>query len=188
MGTGISRAPLAAAALALTLAGCGGGGAANNGFGWLHAQPAPGSWHVVTIASGAAMAYPPTWRPQHGDAGTATAALRRADGRFLAYLNLTPRQGPESLANWSSFRIRHNRQEGDRRVTTLAAATGLHFLTGRGSCIKDSYSTISGARYVEVACLVAGAHSSSVIVAAAPPAAWNQETDTLERAIEGTRA
>lgn len=178
MGTGISRPGLALVALTLTLAGCGGAG--THAFAWLHPQAAPSAWRVVAITSGASMAYPPTWRPQHGDPGTATAAHRGGDGRFLAYLNLTPRQGRESLANWGSFRPEHNRDEGDRNVKRLATATGLHFLSGRGSCVKDSYTTEAGAHYVEIACLVVGSRTASVIVGAAPPSLWKLESPTLE--------
>jgi hypothetical protein len=132
------------------------------------------------------MAYPANWRREHGDPGTATAALRDGD-RFVAYLNLTPQQGAETLSNWGSFRIDHNAEEGDRHIKRLASATGLHFRTGRGSCVKDSYATSSGAHYVEIACLVAGAGRASVIVAAAPPETWAEESRVLERAIEAVR-
>jgi hypothetical protein len=113
--------------------------------------------------------------------------LRGSDGRFLGYLNLTPRQGAETLANWSSFRINHNGDEGDRAIRRLAAGTGLHFLGGHGSCVKDSYTTSAGSHYIEIACLVSSARSESVIVAAAPPAAWGAESGAIERAIEGVR-
>jgi hypothetical protein len=113
--------------------------------------------------------------------------LLSSDGRFLGYLNITPRQGDESLSNWSSFRVDHNQEEGDRAVTQLAAATGLHFLTGRGSCVKDSYTTRTGSRFVEIACLVAGARAQSVIVGAAPPSVWGRESGNIERAIAGLR-
>ncbi len=185
MGTGTSRPALAIALLTLGLAGCGGGGA--RPFAWLHPQPPPSAWRVVSIPSGAAMAYPPTWRSLHGDAGTATVALRGPDGRFLGYLNLTPREGAETLADWASFRTSHNAEEGDRDVRRLASAANLRFLSGRGSCVKDSYTTRTGARYVEIACLVIGPRAQSVIVAAASPDAWDREVATLERAIEGLR-
>ena len=76
------------------------------------------------------MAYPPGWRARAGDRGTASAALLDGDGHYLGYLNLTPRQGAETAANWPSFRLRHNAGEGDRDVTFDAAAGGLHFRTG----------------------------------------------------------
>jgi hypothetical protein len=185
MGTGISKAGLAVAALTLGLAGCGAGG--TSPFAWLHAQAPPSGWRAAAIPSGAVMTFPPRWRREPGDSGTATAALLAADGRFLGYLNLTPRQGSETLANWSSFRIEHNAEEGDRDVKLLASAQGLHFLSGRGACVKDSYTTQVGTRYVEIACLVVGARASSVMVGAAPPDVWPRVSGTLERAIEAVK-
>lgn len=216
MATGIFSRSAALAALTIGLAACGsstggsttGGGASATGpasvtvttgtaslgtstsgttFAWLHAQAAPSGWHAVTISSGASMAYPPGWRLSKGDPGTATAALRNADGDFLGYLNLTPRQGHETLANWRTFRPHHDADEGDRHVKLLSAAMGLRFLNGRGSCVKVAYTTSSGVRYVEIACLVAGPRHQSVIVAAAPPQAWSRTAPALERALEGVR-
>jgi hypothetical protein len=173
------------ALLALVLGACGASHA--GAFSWLRAQAPPGDWRVTRITSGAELAYPPGWHPQHGDRGTATVALVSSDGRYLGYLNLTPRQGPETLTNWASFRIHHNGEEGDRGVRRLASATGLHFLQGHGSCVKDTYTTIERSRYIEIACLVSGTRGESVIVAAAPPSAWPAESRTIERAIEAVR-
>ena len=133
------------------------------------------------------MAYPPNWSRQEGDPGTATAALLSAGGRYLGYLNLTPRQGSETLSNWASFRPGHNAHEGDRTVKRLAAATGLRFLAGQGSCVKDSYTTQINARFIEIACLVSGPHGETVIVGAAPPNRWTSTGPLIERAIEGVR-
>jgi hypothetical protein len=157
-------------------------------FVWLKSQQAPREWSTTRIPVGATLAYPPGWHVIHGDAGTATAALVRSDGSFLGYLNVTPRQGPEKLSGWSAFRIAHNADEGDRNVTELAAATRLRFLDGRGSCVKDSYSTQVGSHYIEIACIVQGSKSTSVIVAAAPPGSWTKVSPQLERAIESFRA
>jgi hypothetical protein len=49
--------------------------------------------------------------------------------------------------------------------------------------VRDSYTTVTHARYVEIACLVAGQRATSVIVGAAPPNAWSQVSPLLERAI-----
>jgi hypothetical protein len=202
MGTGTFRRSLVLAALILGLAGCGaaaGGGTARSGsvrngsgasgaFSWIRPQAPPSSWKVAAIAGGAAIAYPPNWKPQHGDAGTATIALTGADeDHILGYLNLTPRQGSETLANWSSFRVGHNGDEGDKNIKRLAVGTGLHFRDASGSCVKDSYSTISHERFIEIACLVSGRGGEVVVVAAAPPESWASESGTLERAIEGIR-
>jgi hypothetical protein len=106
-----------------------------------------------------------------------------AQGHIIGYLNLTPRQGDEQLATFPTFRVAHNRQEGDRLVTPLAKATGLPFHTGRGSCVEDVYSTQVRARYLEIACLVSGPRTASVIVGAAPPQAWGAEEALIQRAI-----
>ena len=40
---------------------------------------------------------------------------------------------------------------------------------------------------IEIACLVTGAHASTVIVGAAPPGRWNQAMHVIARAISGVR-
>ena len=50
----------------------------------------------------------------------------------------------------------------------------------------DSYRT-SLTRYREIACLVAGPRTSSVIVGAAPSKTWAQQAETIERAIASLR-
>src|SRR5436305_9184491 len=159
MGTATSRSGRATAVLALGVglacAGCGsqartrsaGGGSSVTAVAWLRATPPPASWPGLRIPSGAQLTYPPSWRRSHGDPGTATVVVRGADGDLLGYLNLTPRQGKETLADWSSFRPDHDRDEGDRSVRVLAAASGLTFPTGHGSCVKDAYTTQTGAHY-----------------------------------------
>jgi hypothetical protein len=133
------------------------------------------------------MAYPPSWRLIKTDPGTATAALRTSGGRYIGYLNITPRQGREKLANWRTFRIEHNHEEGDRSVVRLAYAGGLAFLDGRGNCVKDAYVSGTGVHYVEIACLVAGSHATTVIVGAGPPSAWARISGSIERAISAFR-
>jgi hypothetical protein len=133
------------------------------------------------------MPYPPSWRPIHGDPGTVSAALRRPDGRFAGYLNLTPQQGKETLANWPSFRVDHNHDEGDRQIRRLAAATNLRFPTGRGSCVKDQYVTQSHTSYIEIACIVSGRRATAVIVGATPPGSWASVGGDISRAILGVR-
>jgi hypothetical protein len=109
--------------------------------------------------------------------------LGNREHEFLGYLNLTPRQGDENLGNWASFRVGHNAQEGDRGVTRLASAGGLRFRTGPGSCVRDSYTTSTGAHFIELACLVRGPTASSVIVGASPPGTWTQMAPLIERSI-----
>ena len=156
-------------------------------FRWLHPQPPPTGWKLARLPSGAAtVAYPRTWRPIRTDPGTASVALLGHAGSIRGYLNVTPRQGTETLANWPSFRIHHLGDEGSTDVRLIARAHGLRFRSGRGSCVIDSYRT-SRARYREAACLVAGARTRSVIVGAAPSKNWAQQAETIERAIASFR-
>jgi hypothetical protein len=157
-------------------------------FRWLHPRPAPRGWKLARLPSGAAtFAYPKTWRPIRTDPGTASVALIGHARSIRGYLNATPRQGTETLANWPSFRIQHLREEeSSTDVRLIASAHGLRFRSGRGSCVIDSYRT-SRARYREIACLVAGARTSSVLVGAAPSKTWAQQAETIERAIASLR-
>ncbi len=156
-------------------------------FRWLQPQPPPPGWKLARLPSGAAtFAYPKTWRPIRTDPGTASVALLGHGRTIRGYLNLTPRQGAETLANWPSFRIEHLDDEGSKDVRLIASAHGLSFRSGRGSCVIDSYRT-SRTRYREIACLVAGTRTSSVIVGAVPSKTWAQQAETIERAIASLR-
>jgi len=157
-------------------------------FRWLHPRPAPRGWKLARLPSGAAtFAYPKTWRPIRTDPGTASVALIGHARSIRGYLNATPRQGRETLANWPSFRIQHLREEeSSTDVRLIASAHGLRFRSGRGSCVIDSYRT-SRTRYREIACLVAGSRTSSVLVGAAPSKTWGQQAETIERAIASLR-
>jgi hypothetical protein len=188
-------------ALALTLTGCGGvygGGSSSTAsapqatsqargtraFAWLRPSPPPRPWHTGRLPGGVArLAYPLGWRSIRSDPGTFSAALRVPTGKIRGYLNATPRQGTETLSNWGSFRLDHNRDEGDVDVTPIASATNLEFRSGHGSCVIDVYRSSSGRRYREVACIVAGATATTVVVGAAPPAQWSRQGPALERAI-----
>jgi hypothetical protein len=155
-------------------------------FRWLHPQQPPHGWKLARLPSGAAtFAYPKTWRPIRTDPGTASVALTARAGGIRGYLNLTPGQGAETLANWPRFRIEHLREEGSTDVRLIASAHELAFPSGRGSCVIDSYRT-SRARYREIACLLAGAHTT-VIVGAAPSTTWAQQAETIEGAIASAR-
>jgi hypothetical protein len=200
--TATCRAAVGALALGLFAAGCGGtskgtnggsGGASSAGarpnaavagFSWLKPGPVPARWRTVAISSGAMLAYPPTWKVIPGDRGTTTAGLVTRAGRYLGYLNLTPRQGAETVGGWARFRVSHNRAEGDTHVLTLATGPGLRFRTGQGACLRDSYATSAGAHYIEIACLVRGTHATTVIVGAAPPDQWPRQRPVIERAID----
>lgn len=180
---------LAAAALAATLGVVALAGGhqpptahAPQAFAWLRPAPAPSGWHVGATRLGARLAYPASWRAIQTDRGTVSAAPAGPGGSFAGYLNATPLGGDETLANWSRFRVAHVAEEGARRVQLEATATGLRFRAGHGSCVIDSYST-SRARFREIACIVAGAHATTVVVAAAPESGWSQQAAVLERAV-----
>ena len=187
------RVILAVALSAVAIAGCGSttpkaqiralAGAGGSGFAWLRPAPPPSDWPAARIAAGATLRYPPDWRRIAGDPGTATAALQSAEHAFLGYLNVTPRQGNESLRSWASFRTRHNTQEGERAVMEIAAAGDLRFRNGRGSCVRDAYTTLTGNRFIELACLGQGPRTAAVIVGAAPAHVWGRISPTLEQAI-----
>jgi hypothetical protein len=192
---GSRRLFLVAATIAAVLGvwgGAAGGSASLNGqppaFRWLHPAPAPHGWKLARLPSGAAtFAHPRAWRPIRTDPGTVSVALIGHAGSIRGYLNATPRQGTETLANWPSFRIQHLREEeSSKDVRLIASAHGLRFRSGRGSCVIDSYRT-SRTRYREIACLVAGSRTSSVLVGAAPSKTWAQQAETIERAIASLR-
>ena len=179
---GLVAIAVGAAVLVAAIAGSGSSarGRASDSFAWLRPAGPPTGWKVARSSSGSAFAYPPGWRAIKTDPGTASVALLRG-ARIEAYVNATPKQGTETLANWTRFRTGHNRGEGDRTVHVEASTSNAPFRSGRGSCVIDTYRT-SKASYREIACLVPGARSSAVVVAAAPVGLWGREAPALERA------
>jgi hypothetical protein len=155
---------------------------ASGPFAWLRPASPPAGWRVARIQDGAALAYPPGWRAIKTDPATASVALRGGGGRIDGYLNVTPQQGAETLANWSRFRPEKNREEGARKVRLLAATRAARFGSARSSCVIDQYAT-SLTTYEEIACLVSDAGSSNVVVAAAPTRLWRERSPVLERAV-----
>jgi hypothetical protein len=151
-------------------------------FIWLRPESQPRGWKVAVTRSGATLAYPPGWREIRTDPGTASAAPGCGRGVFAGYLNATPGSGEETLSNWSRFRVAHVAAEGARRAQLAASSTGLRLRSARGSCVIDSYSTPK-ARFREIACIVAGARATTVVVAATPVADWGQKVAVLERAV-----
>jgi hypothetical protein len=151
-------------------------------FSWLRPAGEPAGWKVAATPSGAMLAYPAGWHQIESDIGTVSAAPPGPRGAFRGYLNATPRSGSETLANWSRFRVAHVADEGAHDVRLAAAATGLRFRTGHGSCVIDSYSTAK-VRFREIACIVAGPRRTTVVVAAAPSDHWAARAPLLERAV-----
>ena len=157
-------------------------------FAWLAGGSAPPASALADATAGGVLLRPSGWRTLRGDPGSVSFVLRE-HGAIVGYLNATPRSGAETLANWSRFRPAHNREEGDRDVRALAAATGLSVDGSRASCVIDQYRT-SVSRYREIACLVArsgagAAHSgaSAVVLGAAPPSEWARQRPIIEHAI-----
>jgi hypothetical protein len=151
----------------------------------LAAQQAPPGWHRARLPDGAAvLAFPPSMHLIAGDAGEVSAARLSAAGAFLLYLNSTPKQGAETLANWPAFRVRHQRREDASSVRMLAASHGVRFLGGTGTCVVDAYVTrVHANHFTELACFVRGRTGASVIVAASPTASWAGGADLLFRAV-----
>lgn len=181
----------ALATLTLLASSCGGSAAATTTpavapFSWLHPGSPPPTWNTTRTATGAVLAYPPTWHPIHGDHGTASAAQTTPSGLIIGYLNVTPAIAAETPSTWAQFRIAHNTQEGSHHVHLVAQASGLRFRSGTGACVIDTYQT-SKTAYQEIACLVHGRIHSTVVVAAATPATWLAEQATLHQAIAALR-
>jgi len=152
-------------------------------FAWLRPGPPPPAWSLARLPGTAALAYPPSWHRMHSDPGTVSAGrLDPSSGLISEYLNATPRQADETLQNWATFRPAHNAHEGERHDHVLAAARGLRFRNGHGSCVIDRYDT-SRTSYQEIACLVQGPRGEIVVVAAGLAARWAQSAPALERAV-----
>jgi hypothetical protein len=146
---------------------------------------APAGWPRLTLPNGTAvLSYPPSLRRLAGDSDAVSAARLGPGGAFQVYLNATPRQGRERLQGWAAFRLRLLRSDDAASAHQDAAAEGVKFRGGTGSCVIDDYVTrIGGHHYQEIACLVQGRTSASVIVAAAPAAAWAWARPLLFRAV-----
>ena len=177
---------LAAAAIALAVTAVAAPGRpSGRGFPALVPAPAPAGWRHLTLPGRAAvLSYPPALHPVAGDADAVSAARVSPRGVFQLYLNATLRQGTENLRNWAVFRLRHLRADDAASARLIAAAHGLRFRGGTGSCVIDTYLTKIGHHHFrEIACLVQGRTSASVIVAAAPAATWAQARPLLLRAV-----
>jgi hypothetical protein len=180
----LSAVGVGVVALIIALVAAGGASPrrASGPFAWLGRASPPAGWNVARISDGAELAYPPGWTAIKTDPGTASVALRDSGGRIDAYLNATPKQGAETLANWSRFRPQKNRAEGARDVRLVAATRNAQVGSARGSCVIDAYTT-SVTTYQEIACLVSGHGFSDVVVAAAPARLWQERSAVLERAV-----
>ena len=176
-----AMAAIAISVVAFTLPGRSPGPA----FPPLHPAAAPAGWPHLTLPNRTAvLSYPPALHRLAGDTDAVSAARLSPDGRFQLYLNATPRQGSERLRGWAAFRLRLLRSDDAASAHQDAAARGVRFRGGTGSCVIDDYVTRIGAHHFEeIACLVQGRNGASVIVAAAPAAMWAQARPLLFRAV-----
>lgn len=178
-------AALAATAVIVTVAACAGPGRPRGpAFPPLRPAAAPAGWPRAALPGGTAvLSYPPSLHPLPGDAGTVSAARTGPGGVLQLYLNATPRQGAQTLGHWAGFRLKFLRAD-NAAAHQDAAARGVRFRGGTGSCVIDDYLTKIGAHHFEeIACLVQGRASASVIVAAAPAASWAGARPLLLRAV-----
>jgi hypothetical protein len=164
--------------------------AAPAGFAWFHSESAPASWLQASLAGrSGVLSYPRTLRPMSGDAGTVTYGLSTRAGAALIYLNVTPRQGGETLRSWPDFRAEHLREDGETAVRIDATSATLSFRGGQGRCVVDDYTTkIHNNHYREIACYVqgaTGAHTASVLIAATRAVTWAQYGALLEQVVNG---
>ena len=164
--------------------------AAPAGFAWFRSRTAPGSWLRASLAGqGGVLSYPSTLRSMHSDPGTVTFGLSTRSGAALVYLNVTPRQGGETLRDWPGFRVEHLREEGQTGVRIDATSSILPFRGGQGRCVVDDYtSKVHNNHYREIACYVQGASgtsSASVLIAATRAVTWAQYGTVLEQVVNG---
>ena len=161
------------------------GGSPGRAFPSLVPAAAPAGWPHLTLPDGTAvLSYPPSLRRVAGDKDAVSAARLSPGGTYQLYLNATPRQGAERLRQWAAFRLSLLRSDDAASAHEVAAAEGVKFRGGTGSCVIDNYVTrIGGHHYEEIACLVQGQAGASVIVAAAPTAAWVRARPLLLRAV-----
>jgi hypothetical protein len=155
-------------------------------FAWFAPGPAPSSWTRAPLPSGEAVVfYPKLLHAIKADPGAVSAAQIDRTGHFLAYVNVTPHEGTESLANWVDYRLDHVRDEEiPSSVRKVAVRHHLQFRGGTGTCLIDEYTTVpKHHRYREIACFVKGTGAGEVIIAAAPPSEWKRVGPILQQAV-----
>ena len=202
---GIAAAALAAG-LSLVLLGCTSGHASSSpassgqaaprhaagpaGFTWFRPGSPPAAWLRAGLpGQHAALFYPNSLRPMPGDHGTVTVGRNSRSGTVLVYLNVTPRQGDETLRDWPGFRLAHLRDDGTTGVHLDSVSPSLRFHGGQGRCVIDTYTTkIHSNHYQEIACFVQGAHAASVLVAATTTGTWRAYQPLLDQVVSSYQA
>ncbi len=154
-------------------------------FDWLASTTAPASWARLTVPSGlGTLSSPPGFRTVDGDPGSLSVALLNSTGTYLGYINVTPRQAPETLRNWATFRTTHLLGDDAVSVHEDAMVQSVPTATTVRSCLTDDYvTTVGHHQFHEVACYVMNGPVGSVVVAATaagdPAHVWIQ----LQRAV-----
>jgi hypothetical protein len=153
-------------------------------FWWLKPTSVPANWHRVSTPGGrAVLSYPPAFERVHSDPGAVSAAVG-ASPRYVAYLNVTPRQGREALRGFSAFRVNLIGDDHDRNVHLDASVEGVTLNPGRASALVDDYITkVRSSHYREIVALVVGKHGSWVIVGAALNSQFVRFQSDLQRAV-----
>jgi hypothetical protein len=160
------------------------------GFAWFRPGAAPAAWLRASLpGQHATLFYPGSLRPMPGDHGTVTVGRDSRSGAVLVYLNVTPRQGDETLRDWPGFRLAHLRDDGTTGVHLDSVSPPLPFHGGRGRCVIDTYTTkIHSNRYQEIACFVQGTHAASVLVAATSTGTWRVYQPLLDQVVSSYQA
>ena len=155
------------------------------GFAWFRTRPTPGGWQRVSLPGGeAVLSYPRSLHALDSDRGTVSEGLTTKSGTVLVYLNVTPKQGNETLRDWPGFRVEHLLDDDASAARMTGQATGLAFRGGSGSCVLDTYTTkVHANHYREIACFVQGSRGASVLIAATPAADWGTYAGLLEEAV-----
>jgi hypothetical protein len=156
-------------------------------FRWFAPAPAPAGWrHGALPPDAGILSFPATFVNGHDRDGVARERLDH-HGTVLVYLDLSPKQGPERLRDWPSYRLGLVRGESND-VHEDGHAFGLKFRGGRGSCVLDDYRTrVENHHYREIACFVQGRAHATVLIAAALESEWHRAAKTLERAVDAYR-
>ncbi len=180
---GLAAAIIAAGAIAAVVVALAFPGGAS--FPRLVPRAAPPAWRQVMLPNGSAvLSYPPSLHRVQSDEDAASVARVSPAGAYLTYLNITPRQGAETLGNWATFRVNRLREDDASSAHEVSAAQGVRFRGGTGSCVMDDYITRIGAHhYEEIACLAQGRTGASVIIAAALASQWAAARPMLEQAV-----
>jgi hypothetical protein len=154
-------------------------------FGWLASTTPPATWSRLTVPSGlGTLSSPPGFRTVGGDPGSLSVALRNSAGTYLGYLNVTPRQGPETLQDWAAFRLTHLQSDDAVSVHEDAMVQSVRTEAAVRSCVIDDYVTKVGHhQFHEVACYVMRGSVGSVVVAATPSGGPVNVWTQLERAV-----